>query len=60
MGQPHRRTTVLGPDQVVDDEVLHPGAVVWLVAAKLTAIERARFEATRRRCITPGAQRTPA
>lgn len=36
-------TDVLEPRDVVDDEVLHPGSLVWLGTPRLGAEERARF-----------------
>lgn len=45
-----RRTAVMRAEEVVNDETLHPGAVVWLGSPRLTAIEQARFDVARRRC----------
>ncbi len=38
-----RRSNVLGPGDVVHDEVLHPGAVVWLAEPPLSPHESNRF-----------------
>lgn len=43
-GHSRRRTVVLHEDDVVDDETLHPGAVVWLGEPPLRPDELARFE----------------
>ncbi len=43
-----RPSTVLRPDDVVDDEVLHPGAVVWLAEPQLAEHERDQFRAAAR------------
>lgn len=40
-----RTSHVLEPDDVVDDEVLHPGAVVWLADPPLAPDEADRFRA---------------
>lgn len=39
-----RRTPVLRRDQVVDDESLHPGSVVWLGEPALQPDELARYD----------------
>ncbi len=39
-----QRTRVVGGDDVVDDETLHPGSVVWLGKPALCAAELARFD----------------
>lgn len=44
-----RTTPVLHPSQVVDDEVLHPGAVVWLTEPWLADSELDRFQRAARR-----------
>lgn len=44
-----RVTTILRADDVVDDEVLHPGAVVWLAEPHLDHPERDRFDDAARR-----------
>lgn len=43
-----RRATVLAPGDVVDDETLHPGVVVWLGEPHLDEVERRRYEQVRR------------
>lgn len=37
------RSSVLEPGDVVDDESLHPGAVVWLAEPRLDTDERDQF-----------------
>lgn len=44
-----RATTIMGATDVVDDETLHPGVVVWLAEPRLAADELDRFHQSARR-----------
>ncbi len=44
-----RAATVLRATEVVDDETLHPGVVVWLAEPRLAADELDRFHESARR-----------
>lgn len=43
----HRRTQVLSADEVVDDDTLCPGSLVWLARSALRPDELARYDVAR-------------